>query len=177
MIAGCGRNTCKKRPKAYQCDHCPEIIFFDLDRDGQHPATAVGKPRPAVLVRSGLDYGREQEFQRRRQEIGAKKQEQQFESELIQGEIELATIQRKVTEQRKLLDRLKTSEFWDDEDDKIPPRDSVEFVRRKEKHTRRWAAEEERIKADVTIDAGLKDILIDSGRRFLHAKLNAMKPK
>jgi hypothetical protein len=177
MVAGCGRETCHKRPKAYQCHHCDQIIFFDDDFDAQHPATAVGKPRPAVLVQARTEHEPDPEFQKRREEIETEKQKQQWESELLREEIELAELQRKLTEQRKLPDRLKSSEFWEDEDEKMPPRDSVEFVRRREKHTRRWAAEEERIKVDVTLDGKLKDILIDSGRRFLHAKLNAMKPK
>jgi hypothetical protein len=181
IVSGCGRWTCRKRPKAYVCDFCDEMIFFDKDRNDQYPATAVGKPRPKLVVYRPSEEVEEievdPEIQERRKALEAKKQKQQWESELVGQEIELVQLQRKLAEQRKLLDRLKSPEFWEDEDEKTPPSDPVEFVRRKEKHTRRWSAEEQRINNDETIDDSLKKLLIDSGRRFLHTKLNAMKPK
>jgi hypothetical protein len=41
---------CGAKPKAYQCHHCNELIYFTLDEDRQNFATRAGKPIPNVPV-------------------------------------------------------------------------------------------------------------------------------
>jgi hypothetical protein len=69
------------------------MIYFDNSRDGQHPAYALGKPKPEPVLNNAIvvaDIEPDEEVLERRRQIEIERRQQQWRSEILQGEIELA---------------------------------------------------------------------------------------
>src|ERR1039458_6724021 len=77
---------CHKRPKAYQCHHCKELIYLSRDRDNQNFAKRLGDIESIIDLRAEKIANQKEEIQNKAHEYELAKVDKKIELEKQRGQ-------------------------------------------------------------------------------------------
>jgi hypothetical protein len=148
-------------------------IYFDADCNGQFAATSTTKSIAGEGMSANPASDELSDYERHSKDLDEAKRLKEQTLSITQKKIELARAERKLEEEQRLLNKMRSNEFWGTHE--TPPIDTAEALREYEKDAHAWSKEAARINADDRYDDETKADLLEFGQQIFNARREAKK--